>query len=120
MQAWTPAFAAKKLPFLPAIRSLSGKNKPKELGQNTIPPFGLRPVPSGIIMAGAGLILGITGGYLAIKKAKADGILKFIFGPGGGGLAILLLGAIPLITVGTFQVVGGVLVKKLLDEYQAA
>lgn len=101
---------------------------PAVLGQNgltavpiTVPPFGLPPVTSGIILTMGGLVSGAVGTYLAIKGAKVIGkkiptFWEWYFGTGGIGVTMAILGAVPLLVLGVTEIAGGIIIQKKLQE----
>jgi len=101
---------------------------PAALGQSaltdlpiTVPPFGLPPVTSGIILTMGGLVSGAVGTYLAIKGAKVIGkkvptFWQWYFGTGGIGVTMAILGAVPLLVLGVTEIAGGVIIQKKLQE----
>lgn len=99
--------------------------QPANLGQLgkvvTVPPFGLPPVTSGIILTVGGLVGGTVGTYLALRGAKVIGkkiptFWQWYFGVGGIGATLAILGAIPLVMLGIMEIAGGVIIQKKLEE----
>lgn len=87
----------------------------------TVPPFGLPPVTSGIILTAGGLVGGAVGIYLAMKGSwvigkKVPTFWKWYFNIGGVGATMAVLGAVPLVVLGVMEIAGGILIKKKLEE----
>lgn len=90
-----------------------------------VPPFGLPMVQTGILMMAGGLVSGSLGIYLAQKGAKVIGkkiptFWQFVTGTGGVGVAMAILGAIPLVALGAIEIAGGIIIQKKLQEAVAS
>lgn len=87
----------------------------------SVPPFGLPMVQTGVIMLAGGLASGAIGIYMAAKGAQVIGkkippFWEYMFGTGGIGVALAVLGSVPLVALGVFEIAGGIIIKKKLDE----
>lgn len=85
--------------------------------QIPVPPFGLPMIESGAILVAAGLVSGALGIYWATKGAKVIGkkiptFWQFMFNTGGVGVVMSVLGAIPLVALGSVQIAGGAILAK--------
>lgn len=107
-----PAF---RPPFAPSVG----------LGQGervlAVPPFGLPPVTTGIILTLGGLASAAVGSYMAMRGAKVIGkkiptFWQWQFGTGGVGVTLAILGAVPLVVAGVIYLAGGIMIQRKLEE----
>jgi hypothetical protein len=111
------------VPFRPAAQA-QAPYRPA-MGQSglpvTVPPFGLPPVTSGIILTMSGLVSGAVGTYMVVKGTKAIGkklptFWRWYYGTGGIGITMVMLGALPLVALGILEIAGGIIIQKKLEE----
>jgi len=94
---------------------------PNVMKQIPVPPFGLPMLPSGIILVALGAVTGGLGSYLAIKGSKVIGkkiptFWEWYFGVGGIGVTLSILGAIPLVLMGTIEIIGDYMINKGIND----